>query len=96
MKHFILVLLVILAASQRAALSQCTDSSTVSGINLYLLKGAEARERLTLCREYRRTDSVVIVQQRAALHASEQAHKKQITTYRAVCIALAVLFILAL
>ena len=92
MKHFILVLLVILAASQRAALSQCTDSSTVAQINLYLLKGAEARERLTLCREYRRTDSVVIVQQRAALHATERT----INTYRAACIALAVLFILAL
>lgn len=96
MKHFILVLLVILAASQRAALSQCTDSSTVSQINLYLLKGAEARERLNVCREYRRTDSVVIVQQRAALQATEQHHKKQLTTYRAVCIALAVLLILAL
>ena len=96
MKHFILVLLVILAASQRAALSQCTDSSTVSEINLYLLKGAEARERLNVCREYRRIDSAIIVQQEAALQASEQHHHKQINTYRAVCIALTVLFILAL
>ena len=96
MKRFILVLLVILAASQRAALSQCTDSSTVSEINLYLLKGAEARERLNVCREYRSIDSAIIVQQSAALQASEQHHRKQINTYRAVCIALTVLFILAL
>lgn len=92
MKHFILVLLVILAASQRAALSQCTDSSTVAQINLYLLKGAEARERLNLCREYRSIDSAIIVQQEAIM----AANKKQLTTYRAVCIALAVLLILAL
>lgn len=96
MKRFILPLLVILLASPRVAYSQCTDSSTVAQINLYLLKGAEARERLNVCREYRRIDSAIIVQQDAALQASEQHHRKQINTYRAVCIALTVLFLLAL
>jgi len=96
MKRFILLLLVILLASPHVAYSQCTDSSTVAQINLYLLKGAEARERLNVCREYRRIDSTIIVQQEAALQAFEQHHRKQINTYRAVCIALTVLFLLAL
>jgi hypothetical protein len=47
-------------------------------------------------REYRRIDSTIIVQQEAALQASEQHRRKQINTYRAVCIALTVLFLLAL
>ena len=47
----------------RCAYSQCTDSSTVAASNYYLLKGAEAREQLALCREYRKIDAEVIEQQ---------------------------------
>ncbi len=47
----------------RFALSQCTDSSTAAANNYYLLKGAEAREQLALCREYRKVDTEVIQQQ---------------------------------
>jgi hypothetical protein len=63
MTRFIYLLLVILLAAPHCALSQCTDSSTVSANNYYLLKGAEAREQLALCREYRKIDAEVIAQQ---------------------------------
>ena len=52
-----------LAAQQPAAYCQCTDSSTLAASNYYLLKGAEAREQLALCREYRKIDAEVIEQQ---------------------------------
>ena len=55
--------LVILLAAPHCAYSQCTDSSTVSANNYYLLKGAEARENLALCIEYRKVDAEVIAQQ---------------------------------
>ena len=63
MTRFIYLLLVILLAAPHCALSQCTDSSTLSANNYYLLKGAEAREQLALCREYRKVDAEVIAQQ---------------------------------
>jgi hypothetical protein len=63
MTRFTFLLLVILLAAPHCALSQCTDSSTVSANNYYLLKGAEAREQLALCREYRKVDAEVIAQQ---------------------------------
>jgi hypothetical protein len=63
MTRFIYLLLVILLAAPHCALSQCTDSSTVSANNYYLLKGAEARENLALCIEYRKVDAEVIAQQ---------------------------------
>jgi hypothetical protein len=63
MTRFIYLLLVILLAAPHCALSQCTDSSTVSANNYYLLKGAEARENLALCVEYRKVDAEVIAQQ---------------------------------
>jgi hypothetical protein len=56
-------LLVTLAALQPCAYSQCTDSSTVAASNYYLLKGAQAREDLGLCIEYRKIDAEVIAQQ---------------------------------
>ena len=56
-------MLVTLAALPPCAYSQCTDSSTVSANNYYLLKGAEARENLALCIEYRKVDAEVIAQQ---------------------------------
>ena len=52
-----------LAALPQSAYSQCTDSSTVAASNYYLLKGAEAREDLALCMEYRKIDAEVIAQQ---------------------------------
>ncbi len=63
MTRFIYLLLAILAVAPRFALSQCTDSSTAAANNYYLLKGAEAREQLALCREYRKIDAEVIEQQ---------------------------------
>ena len=63
MTRSILALLVTLAALQPCAYSQCTDSSTVAASNYYLLKGAEAREDLGLCIEYRKIDAEVIAQQ---------------------------------
>jgi hypothetical protein len=63
MTRFTFLLLVILAVAPHCAYSQCTDSSTVSASNYYLLKGAEARENLALCREYRKVDAEVIAQQ---------------------------------
>jgi hypothetical protein len=63
MTRFIYLLLVILLAAPHCAYSQCTDSSTVSANNYYLLKGAEARENLALCIEYRKVDAEVIAQQ---------------------------------
>jgi hypothetical protein len=58
-----LILMVILLAAPHCAYSQCTDSSTLSANNYYLLKGAEARENLALCVEYRKIDAEVIAQQ---------------------------------
>lgn len=63
MKHFILSIAAILIAIQQNASSQCSDSLTVAESNLYLIKGAEARENLALCREYRKIDKEVIDQQ---------------------------------
>jgi hypothetical protein len=63
MTRSILALLVTLAALQPCAYSQCTDSSTVAASNYYLLKGAQAREDLALCMEYRKIDAEVIAQQ---------------------------------
>ncbi len=60
MTRYIYLLLAILAAAPRYGLSQCTDSSTLAASNYYLIKGAEARENLALCREYRKIDSAVI------------------------------------
>jgi hypothetical protein len=63
MTRSILALLVTLAALQPCAYSQCTDSATVAASNYYLLKGAQAREDLALCIEYRKIDAEVIAQQ---------------------------------
>ena len=99
MKRFILPLLVILLASPHVVYSQCTDSSTVAQINLYLLKGAEARERLNICREYRRIDSAIIVQQEAVMAAQDSRIKhqtKRVALFQATTLAVFILFLLAL
>lgn len=63
MKHFLWLIVAIQVVSPRAASSQCIDSLTVAESNHYLLKGAEAREQLAICRQYRKIDSEVIAQQ---------------------------------
>ena len=82
---YIWLLVVILLAAPRCAYSQCTDSLTVAASNLYLIKGAEARENLALCREFRKVDSAVIAQQgkiEAKLLDRIQATDKQVTKWK--------------
>ena len=82
---YIWLLVGILVAAPRCAYSQCTDSSTVAASNLYLIKGAEARENLALCREFRKVDSAVIAQQgkiEAKLLDRIQATDKQVTKWK--------------
>ena len=83
--RFTLLCMVILLAAPRCAYSQCTDSLTVAASNLYLIKGAEARENLALCREFRKVDSAVIAQQgkiEAKLLNRIQATDKQVTKWK--------------
>ena len=85
MTRFTLLCMVTLLAAPRCAYSQCTDSSTVAASNLYLIKGAEARENLALCREFRKVDSAVIAQQgriEAKLLDRIQATDKQVTKWK--------------
>lgn len=63
MIHFLWLIVAIQVVSPHAASSQCIDSLTVAESNHYLLKGAEAREQLAICRQYRKIDSEVIAQQ---------------------------------
>ena len=89
----------ILVATPRASYSQCTDSSTRSDINLYLLKGAEAREQLNLCHQFRAVDSLIIATQRRAIQtqADDLRHVKRVnSSLRVACGVLAVLFLIAL
>jgi hypothetical protein len=97
MTRFTLLLLAILLASPRVALSQCTDSSTVSASNLYLIKGAEARENLALCREFRKVDSAVIAQQgriEAKLLDRIQATDKQVSKWKRLTLGVSLLTII--
>ena len=99
MKRFILCLLVTLAAQQPAAYCQCTDSSTLAARNYYLLKGAEAREQLALCREYRKIDSAVIAEQdkiQFKLLDELQDRDKKVTRFKNLCTILAAVTIVAL
>lgn len=85
MTRFTLLCMVTLLAAPRFAYSQCTDSLTVAASNLYLIKGAEARENLALCREFRKVDSAVIAQQgkiEAKLLDRIQATDKQVTKWK--------------
>ena len=99
MKRFRLCLLVTLAAQQPAAYCQCTDSSTLAASNYYLLKGAEAREQLALCREYRKIDSAVIAEQdkiQSKLLDELQDRDKKVTRFKNLCTILAAVTIVAL
>jgi hypothetical protein len=94
MTRFTLLLLAILVAAPRVGLSQCTDSSTVAASNLYLIKGAEARENLALCREFRKVDSAVIAQQgriEAKLLDRIQATDKAVTKWKRLTFGISLL-----
>ena len=94
-----MLFMVILLATPRASFSQCTDSSTRSDINLYLLKGAEAREQLNLCHQFRAVDSSIIATQRRAIQtqADDLGHLKRVNrSLRIACVVLAALFLIAL
>jgi hypothetical protein len=99
MTRFTFLLLVILLAAPHCAYSQCTDSSTLSANNYYLLKGAEAREQLALCREYRKVDAEVIAQQdkiQAKLLDELVKRDDKYKRLRTATYALAALFLLSL
>ena len=94
MTRFTLLLLVTLLALPRVALSQCTDSSIVAASNLYLIKGAEARENLALCREFRKVDSAVIAQQgriEKKLLDRIQATDKEVTKWKRLTLGVSLL-----
>jgi len=99
MTRSIFLSLAILLAAPHCALSQCTDSSTLSANNYYLLKGAEARENLALCIEYRKVDAEVIAQQdkiQAKLLDELQKRDDKYKRLRSATYALAALFLLSL
>jgi hypothetical protein len=91
--------LAILLAAPHCAYSQCTDSSTLSANNYYLLKGAEARENLALCVEYRKIDAEVIAQQdkiQAKLLDELQKRDIKYKRLRRTTYAIAAVFLLTL
>ena len=99
MTRFTLILMAILLAAPRVALSQCTDSLTVAASNLYLIKGAEARENLALCIEYRKVDAEVIAQQdkiQAKLLDELQKRDQKYHRLRRVTYTIAAVFLLTL
>ena len=99
MTRFTFLLLVTLLAAPRFAYSQCIDSSTAAQSNYYLLKGAEAREQLALCREYRKVDAEVIQQQdkiQAKLLDELVKRDDKYKRLRSATYALAALFLLSL
>ena len=99
MTRFFYLLLAILLVAPRCASSQCTDSSTLSANNYYLLKGAEAREQLALCKEYRKIDAEVIEQQdkiQAKLLDELAKRDDKYKRLRSTTYAIAALFLLSL
>jgi hypothetical protein len=99
MTRYTYLLMVILLAAPHCAYSQCTDSSTLSANNYYLLKGAEAREQLALCREYRKIDAEVIAQQdkiQAKLLDELQKRDQKYKRLRRTTYAIAAVFLLTL
>ena len=99
MTRSIFLSLAILLAAPHCAYSQCTDSSTVSANNYYLIKGAEARENLALCIEYRKVDAEVIAQQdkiQAKLLDELQKRDIKYKRLRRTTYAIAAVFLLTL
>ena len=93
MTRFTSLLLVILLAVPQSASSQCIDSSTVAASNYYLIKGAEARENLALCIEFRKVDSAVIAQQdkiQTKLLNELEKRDNKIHKLKRICTALAI------
>jgi septal ring factor EnvC (AmiA/AmiB activator) len=94
-----LLSLAILLAAPHCALSQCIDSSTLSANNYYLIKGAEARENLALCREQLKIDAEVIAQQdkiQAKLLDELQKRDKRYNRLRRTTYTIAAVFLLTL
>ena len=88
--------MILLALPQEAS-SQCIDSSTVAASNHYLIKGAEARENLALCIEFRKVDSAVIAQQdkiQSKLLNELQRKDDKIQKLKRLCLSLAIGLIL--
>lgn len=99
MKHFLWLIMATQVVWPHAASSQCIDSSTVAESNHYLIKGAQAREELALCREYRKIDSEVIAQQEQITNKLLDEIKKRDDKYiqlRKITIAMGVAVILLL
>jgi len=71
------VVALILLAQPHSGFCQCTDSLTVSQVNEYLAKGAEARELLLIANERAQIDSAqMAIQWRQVLTAREQWQKE--------------------
>lgn len=99
MTRSILLSLAILLAAPHCALSQCIDSSTLSANNYYLIKGAEARENLALCRDQLKIDAEVIAQQdkiQAKLLDELQKRDKRYNRLRRTTYTIAAIFLLTL
>ncbi len=97
MTRYTLLLLVTLLAPPQSASSQCIDSSIVAASNHYLIKGAEARENLALCREFRKVDSAVIAEQdkiQSKLLNELQKKDDKIQKFKRICLSLAIGLIL--
>lgn len=97
MKHFLWLIVAIQVVWPHGASSQCIDSLTVAESNHYLLKGAEAREQLALCREYRKIDSQVIAQQEYITNKLLDELQKRDDKYirlRRICIVMGITIIL--
>ncbi len=93
MTRYTSLLLVILLAVPQSASSQCIDSSIVAASNHYLIKGAEARENLALCREFRKVDSAVIAEQdkiQTKLLDELQKRDNKIHKLKRICVSLAI------
>jgi hypothetical protein len=93
MTRYTSLLLVILLAVPQSASSQCIDSSIVAASSHYLIKGAEARENLALCREFRKVDSAVIAAQdkiQTKLLDELQKRDNKIHKLKRVCMSLAI------
>ncbi len=93
MTRYTSLLLVILLAVPQSASSQCIDSSIVAASNHYLIKGAEARENLALCREFRKVDSAVIAEQdkiQTKLLDELQKRDNKIHKLKRICMSLAI------
>lgn len=99
MKRFLSLIMATQVVWPHAASSQCIDSLTVAESNHYLIKGAQAREELALCREYRKIDSEVIAQQEQITNKLLDEIKKRDDKYiqlRKITIAMGITVILLL